>query len=143
MNALLHVQCENRDAVPEFLDYCGNDNRPQAHWISRNYEKRDLPRQSDSHKAVVKTSMSDRWRIIASNEVKDEEQRRRLLPCGGFQRQKGFDLLDEEGQDFVTLGSRSFQRLSWETLGVGQFVEDFSRFHRNPECLRGTYIPAG
>jgi hypothetical protein len=40
--------------------------------------------------------------------MKDEEQRRRLLPCGGFQRQKGFDLLDEEGQDFVSWAVAAF-----------------------------------
>jgi len=66
-----------------------------------------------------------------TEQMKDEEQGRRLLPCRRFQRKESFDLLDEEGQHFLALGSRSLQRFFRETSGIGEFVEDFSRFHRN------------
>ena len=51
-------------------------------------------------------------------------------PSGRFQREVGFNLLDEEGQHLDTLGRCSLQRFLRKTLGVGQFVEDFPRIHR-------------
>ena len=63
-------------------------------------------------------------------EVEDEEKRRRLRPSGRFQREVGFNLLDEEGQHLDTLSRCSLQRFFRKTLGVGQFVEDFPRIDR-------------
>jgi len=65
-----------------------------------------------------------------AEEVENEKQRCRLCPCTRVEGKEMLDLLDEQGNHFDTLVRCSLERFCRETLGVGQFVEDFLRFHR-------------
>src|SRR5690348_13806893 len=88
MNAMLRVKSKNRNAVAEFLDDRSNDDRSQAHRLARNYEKCDLPSECGGYKAVVKTGMCNRRRIITSDELEHEKQRRNYQHAPNACKQK-------------------------------------------------------
>jgi hypothetical protein len=50
--------------------------------------------------------------------MEDEEQRRRLSPVGGFERQIGFDLVQKDGDHLDAPSRCGLQRRLWQTLSV-------------------------
>ena len=62
-----------------------------------------------------------------TEEVENEEERRRHCPTGRFQREAGFNLFQEQIRPSRRVGLTSLQCLSRQPLGVGQFVEYFPR----------------
>ena len=55
-------------------------------------------------------------------QMKDEEERRRVLPCGRFLTEVFLDHPEELRQQFGALRRGRLQCLCWKTRGVGKFV---------------------
>ena len=75
MNAMLRVQHNHRCDEAEFFKNRWNHHRTQANGISRDDEKRYLPRQTYAYKSIEKSGMSDGWRILPANHVEHEIKR--------------------------------------------------------------------
>src|SRR5208283_5808414 len=76
MHSSLHHQHRHRDPPTEFLHHARNHHGPQPHRIPRYKQKRDLPRQPQSRKSVIKSRMRDGRRIVPPDHTEQEVQRR-------------------------------------------------------------------
>ncbi len=74
--ALLHEQDNRRDAVRELFQNGNQHQRPVTHWVARNHQEHELPRERHADEAVEKLRVRDRGRIVLCDLSLGEIQRR-------------------------------------------------------------------
>src|SRR5450432_922009 len=73
---MLCEEHEQRGAVPELLQHGGNDHHSEAVRIACDDYEGELPHDGRANEAVIKRGMSDRRRILATDKIEHEIQRR-------------------------------------------------------------------
>jgi len=69
---VLEDKDDDGEAIREFLEDGGDDERAKADGIGGDEEKSDLPSEGSADKAVKEAGMGDRWGILAADEIEHE-----------------------------------------------------------------------
>lgn len=75
MQSALKVKNDQHDPITEFFDDGRRNDRPEARGISRDDQKGNLPGQAGADESVIKSRMSNRWWILAADEIEHEIKR--------------------------------------------------------------------
>src|SRR5271155_4457399 len=76
VHALLHVEYDRGNSKAQLFEDCGNHHQPETPRVLCDDEERELPGQRHAGEPIIKTGVRDRRRILASDRIEKEIERR-------------------------------------------------------------------